>query len=51
LVALRLIAEIEADTAVDRGSWRHPVRFLRLRDDIDPGDAPEFDEGSAPALD
>lgn len=33
-----LVAEIDADTAVDLGTFRHPVRYLRLRDDMTPGD-------------
>ncbi|MFJ9574550.1 ATP-dependent DNA ligase [Streptomyces bacillaris] len=32
------VAEIAADTAVDLGRYRHPVRYLRLRDDMDPSD-------------
>ncbi|MEU6521109.1 hypothetical protein [Streptomyces sp. NPDC046978] len=49
LAAPRLVAEIDADTAMDRGAWRHPVRYLRLRDDIDPSDVPAFGAGTAPA--
>ncbi|MEV6738642.1 ATP-dependent DNA ligase [Streptomyces sp. NPDC051104] len=49
LVAPRLVAEIDADTVRDRGAWRHPVRFTRLRDDMAPDDAPRFGEGSTPA--
>jgi ATP-dependent DNA ligase len=33
-----LVAEVRADTAVDRGRHRHPVRYLRIRDDLTPGD-------------
>lgn len=29
-----LVAEISVDTAVDMGTYRHPVRYLRLRDDM-----------------
>ncbi|MDX2514571.1 MULTISPECIES: ATP-dependent DNA ligase [Streptomyces] len=29
-----LVAEFLADTAIDVGRYRHPVRFLRLRDDL-----------------
>ncbi|MEU1916197.1 ATP-dependent DNA ligase [Streptomyces massasporeus] len=32
-----LVAEFLADTSVDEGIYRHPVRFLRLRDDLDAG--------------
>jgi ATP-dependent DNA ligase len=35
-----LVAEFRADTAVDHGRYRHPVRFLRLRDDMTPADLP-----------
>ena len=31
-----LVAEVSADTAFENGSFRHPVRFLRLRPDLDP---------------
>ncbi len=37
-----LVAEFQADTAVDAGRYRHPVRFLRLREDLTPGDVPPF---------
>jgi hypothetical protein len=33
-VALNLVAEVLADTAVDDGIYRHPVRFVRLRGDL-----------------
>jgi hypothetical protein len=33
-----LVAECVADTAV--GRYRHPVRFVRLRDDLTPREAP-----------
>lgn len=33
-----LVAEVEADTALDLGRHRHPVRYLRLRDDMAPAD-------------
>ncbi|MFJ9562341.1 hypothetical protein ACIRQQ_20105 [Streptomyces fuscichromogenes] len=29
-----LVARFLADTTVDEGVYRHPVRFLRLRDDF-----------------
>lgn len=40
-----LVAEISADTALQAGRFRHPVRYLRLRldmhpDDVDPLNAP-----------
>jgi hypothetical protein len=31
LVVPDLVAEISADTAIDRGAWRHPLRFVWLR--------------------
>jgi ATP-dependent DNA ligase len=33
-----LVAEIDVDTAVDLGTYRHPVRFLRIRDDMTSGE-------------
>ncbi|WP_060178693.1 ATP-dependent DNA ligase [Streptomyces sp. IMTB 1903] len=43
LVHPDLVAEISADTAVDRGGvHRHPVRFKRLRLDMSPEEAPLF---------
>lgn len=33
-VVPELVAEIDTDTAVDHGTYRHPVRYLRLRDDM-----------------
>lgn len=29
-----LVAELAADTAIDAGRHRHPVRFLRVREDL-----------------
>jgi hypothetical protein len=37
-----LVAEFVADTAVDDGVYRHPVRFLRLRDDLAVRQIPPF---------
>ncbi|OLO25979.1 ATP-dependent DNA ligase [Streptomyces sp. MNU77] len=37
-VAPDLVAEVEADTALDLGRHRHPVRYVRIRDDMTPGD-------------
>lgn len=45
LVAPVLVAEVSADTAVDGGRWRHPVRFQRVRADMAPADVPIFDAG------
>jgi ATP-dependent DNA ligase len=37
-----LVAEFQADTAVDEGRYRHPVRFLRLREDLAVRQVPPF---------
>lgn len=37
-----LVAEFEADTSVDEGRYRHPVRLLRLRDDLTADQVPSF---------
>ncbi len=37
-VAPDLVAEVEADTALDLGQHRHSVRYVRIRDDMIPGD-------------
>ncbi|MET7695790.1 hypothetical protein ABZT06_49400 [Streptomyces sp. NPDC005483] len=42
LVRPELVAEFLADTAVDEGVYRHPVRFLRLRDDLTLQQVPPF---------
>jgi ATP-dependent DNA ligase len=39
-VAPEVVAEFRGDTAVDRGRYRHPVRYLRMRADLAPGDLP-----------
>ncbi|MFF5933221.1 hypothetical protein [Streptomyces sp. NPDC012508] len=45
-----LVAEISADTAVDRGGiYRHPVRFKRLRLDVTIEDVPQFAQGPGAA--
>ncbi|MFP1629738.1 ATP-dependent DNA ligase [Streptomyces sp. 5K101] len=49
LVVPDLVAEISADTAIDRGAWRHPLRYVRLRLDVTTDDVPPFGEGTAPA--
>ncbi|WP_331452157.1 ATP-dependent DNA ligase [Streptomyces sp. SS162] len=46
LVAPELVAEVDADTAIDRGTWRHPLRFVRPRLDVAVDDAPRFGEGT-----
>lgn len=37
-----LVAEFVADTTMDGGRYRHPVRFLRLRTELRPADVPGF---------
>lgn len=49
LVAPELVAEVDADTAIDRGAWRHPLRFVRPRLDATVADVPRFGEGVTPA--
>ncbi len=49
LVEPLLVAEIVADTAQERGAWRHPVRFARLRLDVTVSDVPMFGASSEPA--
>lgn len=34
--------EFVADTAIDVGRYRHPVRFVRVRDDFTPQETPPF---------
>ncbi|MFJ8746201.1 hypothetical protein ACIRL2_43445 [Embleya sp. NPDC127516] len=48
-VAPELVAEIAVDSAFEHGKWRHPIRLLRLRDDLDPADVALFGEGVRPA--
>lgn len=44
-----LVAEIAVDTAFDDGRWRHPIRLLRIREDMAPEDVPAFGEQDRPA--
>ncbi|WP_158710211.1 hypothetical protein [Streptomyces katrae] len=45
-----LVAEISADTAIDRGGvHRHPLRFTRLRCDLSAADLALFGEGPTAA--
>ncbi|MFI6663148.1 hypothetical protein ACIBL8_47630 [Streptomyces sp. NPDC050523] len=39
-----LVAEFQADTAIHEGRYRHPVGFLRLRDDLAVQQVPPFGE-------
>ncbi|WP_327389045.1 ATP-dependent DNA ligase [Streptomyces sp. NBC_01207] len=50
LVRPDLVAEISADTSVDRGGvYRHPIRYVRLRLDASVDDVPRFGGGPAAA--
>ncbi|WP_240509397.1 ATP-dependent DNA ligase [Streptomyces agglomeratus] len=49
LVVPELVAEVSADTAIDRGAWRHPLRFVRLRLDVTVAHVPSFGEGVQPS--
>ncbi|MGW2032955.1 hypothetical protein [Streptomyces sp. NPDC001356] len=35
-----VVVEFTRDTAVDEHHYRHPVRYLRVRDDLSPGQVP-----------
>ncbi len=35
-----LVVKFAGDTAVDAGRYRHPVRYLRVRDDVHPEQLP-----------
>ncbi|MFF4205594.1 ATP-dependent DNA ligase [Streptomyces sp. NPDC001668] len=43
-----LVVEYLADTAVDDGRHRHPVRFLRIREEMHPTDVPRVAEADEP---
>ncbi|MER5935240.1 hypothetical protein [Streptomyces sp. NPDC002054] len=45
LVRPDLVAEVSADRAVDRGVFRHPLRFQRIRLDVTADDVPRFGQG------
>ncbi|WP_206308861.1 hypothetical protein [Streptomyces sp. A1136] len=49
LVRPDLVAEISAGTAIDRGVFRHPFRFKRLRMVVTVEDVPRFGQGPAAA--
>lgn len=49
LVEPVLVGEVAADVSLDAaGRWRHPVRWLRVRADAAPTDAPVFGSGNEP---
>jgi hypothetical protein len=35
-----LVAEVTADTAPQAGQWRHPLRLVRIRAELQPDDVP-----------
>ncbi|MGW8700112.1 ATP-dependent DNA ligase [Streptomyces eurythermus] len=39
-----LVAEFIADTALDAGRYRHPVRFMRIRTEMHPMQVPRFEK-------
>jgi ATP-dependent DNA ligase len=43
-----VVVEVAVDTAYEHGRWRHPVRHLRPRLDLTPGDLPVLIDGSEP---
>ncbi|MFF9285428.1 ATP-dependent DNA ligase [Streptomyces griseosporeus] len=44
-----LVVEFLADTALDDGRWRHPVRYLHVRDDLGPDQLPRYGAGGQPS--
>lgn len=44
-----VVVEIATDGVAEYGRWRHPVRALRLRNDLDPARTPEAGNRSAPS--
>src|SRR5579875_2731578 len=35
-----IVVEVRVDTAAQAGRWRHGLRFLRIREDVEPADIP-----------
>ncbi|MFD5890625.1 hypothetical protein ACFWHQ_32275 [Streptomyces sp. NPDC060334] len=51
MVRPEFVAEISADTAIDRGGAHcHPLRFKRLRLDVTTAAVPRFGEGRAASV-
>ncbi len=44
-----VVVEISADTGLQAGAWRHPLRFIRIRSDLRPTDLPNLDDPTATA--
>lgn len=45
-----LVAGITVATPGERGTWRHPIPFTRLRPGVTVTDVPAFGEGAPPAV-
>lgn len=46
----KIVVEVEADASVDdNGHYRHPLRFVRHRSDLDPADVETLPSGTGPA--
>ncbi|GFN09882.1 hypothetical protein Smic_84380 [Streptomyces microflavus] len=51
LVVPELVVEVRADVSRDSaGRWRHPVKPVRLRDDLAPADVPLFGDDTTTSL-
>ncbi|WP_435883194.1 ATP-dependent DNA ligase [Streptomyces microflavus] len=51
LVVPELVVEVRADVSRDSaGRWRHPVKLVRLRDDLAPADVPLFGDDTTTSL-
>jgi len=37
-----VVAEVAADTALQAGAWRHPLRYVRYRPDLRPDDVDQL---------
>jgi len=37
-----VVVEVSADAALQAGVFRHPMRFVRVRPDLQPDDLPEI---------
>jgi hypothetical protein len=42
-----IVVEVQADTAFDRGRWRHPTRYMRNRPELSVGDLAPLPESAA----
>jgi hypothetical protein len=38
-----VVVEVSADAALQAGVFRHPLRFVRVRPDLEPGDLPPIE--------